>query len=96
MGASGVEALNILQRQTPDVIVSDIGLPQMSGYDVAQKIREQRSLDDVMLIALTGYGRAIDIANAKSAGFDAHITKPADVDVIEEILANRVQHWKAS
>ena len=94
--ADGMSAVSTIEREHPDIALVDIGLPQMSGYDVAQKIREQRSLDDVMLIALTGYGRAIDIANAKSAGFDAHITKPADVDVIEEILANRVQHWKAS
>ena len=49
-----------------------------------------------MLVALTGYGRAVDVQNVKAAGFDTHVTKPADVQVIEDILSNRIQHWKAS
>jgi CheY-like chemotaxis protein len=68
----------------------------MSGYDVARKIREKRSLDDVVLVALTGYGRDVDVKAAKDAGFNAHVTKPADAEVIEEIVSGRVQRWKAS
>jgi PAS domain S-box-containing protein len=94
--ADGSSAVRTIEREHPDIALIDIGLPQMSGYDVAQKIRQQRALDDVMLVALTGYGRAVDVQSAKTAGFDAHITKPADIDVIESVLSNRVQRWKAS
>jgi CheY-like chemotaxis protein/two-component sensor histidine kinase len=94
--ADGSSSVKTIEREHPDIALIDIGLPRMSGYEVAQKIREQHSLDDVMLVALTGYGRAVDIQAAKAAGFDAHITKPADIDVIQNILSNRVQCWKAS
>ena len=94
--ADGASAVSAIDREHPDIALIDIGLPRMSGYEVAQKIREQRSLDDVLLVALTGYGRDVDVKAAKAAGFDAHVTKPADVQVIEDILSNRVQRWKAS
>lgn len=54
------------------------------------------SRDDVVLVALTGYGRAADVQATKAAGFDSHVTKPADVQALQEILANGVQRQKAS
>jgi two-component system CheB/CheR fusion protein len=94
--ADGNSAVKAIEREHPDIALIDIGLPRMNGYEVAKKIREQRSLDDVVLVALTGYGRDVDVKAAKAAGFDAHITKPANVQVIEDILSSRVHRWKAS
>src|SRR5262249_6643764 len=85
--ADGGAALAAIEREHPDVALIDIGLPVMSGYEVARRVRENRRLDDVTLIALTGYGRDTDIQTAIAAGFDAHVTKPADSRIIDEILA---------
>ncbi len=92
-GASAVEAI---QREHPDVALIDIGLPVMSGYGVAKKIRENPNYDDIVLVALTGYGMDSDIQSAKEAGFDAHLTKPADAFLISEILTGRANRQKAS
>ena len=93
--SDGSAAVKSIEREHPDIALIDIGLPVMSGYDVARKIREQRSLDDIILVALTGYGRDSDVQATKAAGFDAHVTKPADVHALDDILA-RSQRQKAS
>ncbi|MFW7377558.1 MAG: response regulator [Oligoflexus sp.] len=68
----------------------DIGLPDgMDGYEFAQRIRQDPQLKDVLLIAVTGYASKDDKAKAESVGFDAHFAKPADFDLISEIVANR-------
>jgi two-component system CheB/CheR fusion protein len=86
--ADGLSAIELIVREKPDAALIDIGLPTMNGYEVAQRIRENKDLQDVMLIALTGYGAAADISAARSAGFDAHLIKPADLARIEELLAS--------
>src|SRR5262249_27237257 len=92
-GGSGVPAI---RREHPDIAFIDIGLPVMNGYEVARCVRQTRSLDDVVLVALTGYGRDSDVQAAIAAGFDAHVTKPADFQVIDEILARKTWRQKAS
>ena len=94
--ADGASAVTAIEREHPDVALVNIGLPVMSGYEVARRIRGNSLFDDVVLIALTGYGRDSDIAAAKSAGFDAHITKPADSHAIDEVLVRIVRRKKAS
>jgi len=94
--ADGGTGLAAIEQEYPDVALIDIGLPVMSGYEVARRVRENPRLDDVLLIALTGYGRDSDVATAKAAGFDAHVTKPADLHVIEEILSRKMPRRKAS
>jgi PAS domain S-box-containing protein len=94
--ADGASAVAAIEREHPDVALIDIGLPVMSGYDVARHIRQNHLLDDVVLVALTGYGRESDIESAKSAGFDAHLTKPAEAHAINEILSRRARQQKAS
>ena len=74
-GAAGVE---LIEKVKPDFALIDIGLPTMTGYEVAQQIRSNKDLKRIMLIALTGYGTAGDVSAAHSAGFDAHLVKPAD------------------
>jgi two-component system, chemotaxis family, CheB/CheR fusion protein len=95
-GTDGRSAVEAIEREHPDVALIDIGLPVMTGYDVARKIRENSVFDDVLLVALTGYGMDADVRAAKAAGFDAHITKPADAQLIDEVLARRNTRQKAS
>jgi CheY-like chemotaxis protein len=70
----------------PDLVLLDIGLPGMSGYDVARAMRQQPQLAGVKLVALTGWGAEDDRRRAKDAGFDHHLTKPVDLSVLEEML----------
>jgi CheY-like chemotaxis protein len=82
---SAKAALEYAASWRPDVILLDIGLPDMNGYEVAGRIRAAR--ESVQLIALTGYGQAEDIRRARSAGFDAHVIKPVDFEVMGRIIA---------
>lgn len=73
----------------PHVIVCDIGLPgDMDGYDIARKLRSEDQWQDVVLVALTGYGSPGNKNDAVEAGFDHHMTKPADVDALNELISN--------
>jgi two-component system CheB/CheR fusion protein len=83
----GPSAIDVITREKPDVAFIDIGLPAMNGYEVAQRIRDRPALDDVMLVALTGYGAPSDISAARAAGFDEHVIKPAELAKLERILA---------
>ena len=65
----------------------DIGLPGLNGYQVATRIREQAALQDVVLVALTGYGQESARQRSLGAGFDHHLTKPADLKKLNQILA---------
>ena len=71
----------------PDVVLLDIGLPGMDGYEVAQKMRELPGLRNIRLVAVTGYGRSDDRLRARDAGFDDHLTKPVEFAVLERTLA---------
>lgn len=75
---------------SPDLVLLDIGLPGMSGYDVARAMRAQPQLAGMTLVALTGWGAEDDRRRAKDAGFDHHLTKPVDLSVLEDML-RRVQ-----
>jgi PAS domain S-box-containing protein len=83
----GGAALEIALAFLPDVVLLDIGLPHMDGYEVARQIRQQPTLRGMMLVALTGYGRDSDREMSRAAGFDRHLVKPADFNRILEILA---------
>jgi CheY-like chemotaxis protein len=84
---SPVDALQRAVAFRPDVVLLDIGLPGMDGYEVAQKMRELPGLRDIRLIAVTGYGRSDDRIRARDAGFDDHLTKPVEYAVLERTLA---------
>lgn len=83
---TGEEAIARAPLFKPDVVLLDIGLPDMTGYDVARALRSDESFS-ATLVALTGYGQESDIQKASKAGFDHHLTKPAGLAEIEEILA---------
>jgi CheY-like chemotaxis protein len=85
---TGTAALEMALRDRPDVCILDIGMPGMSGYEVAQRIRSQSWGRDTVLLALTGWGQAEDVERAKAAGFNEHITKPVDPARLAELLAS--------
>jgi CheY-like chemotaxis protein len=86
--ADGAEALEKARVSPPDVAVVDIGLRGMDGHDVARRLRAAHG-EAIRLVAVTGYGQAEDIEQSRAAGFDAHVTKPVDVDALLRILPSR-------
>ena len=85
---SGAEALEAMQDFRPQVVLLDLGMPEMNGYEVAEAIRNNRRFDQPLLAALTGWGGQQDREQTRAAGFDLHLTKPVDLGVIEKILAS--------
>ncbi len=83
----GVEALQAAEKFRPDVILLDIGMPQMNGYAVAERIRERPWGKNVMLIAQTGWGQQEDVDRSRQAGFDFHLTKPTNFDALRKLLS---------
>jgi CheY-like chemotaxis protein len=83
---TGPKALEVAQAEQPDVILLDIGLPGMDGYEVARHLREQQGMDKVRLIAMTGYGQEADRQRSQGAGFDHHLVKPVDPARLQELL----------
>ena len=83
---SGAEALSVLGRQGADLVLCDLGLPGMSGYDLARVVRRDPALRTTPLVAVTGYGQPEDRQSSAEAGFDAHLTKPVDVEALNAVL----------
>jgi signal transduction histidine kinase/ActR/RegA family two-component response regulator len=83
---SGRDALELAEQHRPDVIILDIGMPDMSGHEVAQIIRTKPWGKDIFLLAVTGWGQASDVEKARVAGFDKHLTKPVDPNVIDQLI----------
>jgi signal transduction histidine kinase/ActR/RegA family two-component response regulator len=82
----GRDGLDAARKYQPNVIVCDIGLPGLDGYEVARRVRDESALTSCVLIAVTGYGDAGDRERARSAGFTYHITKPADPVRLAELI----------
>ncbi len=82
---TGRDALERMRRSHADVVLLDIGLPEMDGYEVARRIRAEHG--GLVLVAVTGYGQAADVQRAEDAGFDAHITKPVAFEDLQRVLA---------
>ena len=82
----GEEGVRLAEQERLDAYIIDIGLPRMDGFEVARRIRQMPAADRALLIALSGYGNADDKDRAAAAGFDHHMTKPADFEVLERLL----------
>ena len=82
----GLEAVDQTARLNPDLILLDIGLPKISGFEAARRIRKQANGNRPTLVALTGWGQDTDRQKSREAGFDAHIVKPVDVRVLANLL----------
>jgi CheY-like chemotaxis protein len=83
---SAAEALAISTRETPDIIISDIGMPDMNGYELLTSLRRLPGMEHVPALAITGYATEEDRARALAAGFTAHIAKPVDPDELFELV----------
>jgi CheY-like chemotaxis protein len=84
----GLEAIDVAASFRPDVILMDVGMPKLNGYDATRRIRETPHGRDIFIVALTGWGQTSDIARAKEAGCSAHLVKPADFAALDELLAS--------
>ncbi|KFI22737.1 chemotaxis protein CheB [Nitrosococcus oceani] len=82
----GNQTFNAVLKFHPEVVLLDIGLPDMDGYQVAQRLRQEPGLETLPLVALTGYGQKDDVQRAKAAGFNRHLLKPATIDTLQKLL----------
>ena len=89
MADSGEHAIPLIEVFHPDVVLLDIGMPGENGYQVAQRIRHMPNGDDLLLVALSGYGRAEELARSKEAGFDHHLVKPLNFTTLCDLLSER-------
>jgi two-component system CheB/CheR fusion protein len=87
VAADGVRGLELAAEFDPDVVICDIGLPGMDGYEVARAFRAREALRNKFLVALSGYAQQEDLQRARAAGFDRHLAKPTSLDKLEQLLA---------
>lgn len=87
MAADGQQALQAVESFRPDVVLLDIGLPGLDGYEVARRLRQRPAGRAALLVALTGYGQAADRQRGREAGFDEHLLKPVDPAQLAELVA---------
>jgi PAS domain S-box-containing protein len=90
MAHVGMAALEAAQEFRPQLAFLDIGMPVMDGYDTARSIRRLRGLENMRLVALTGWGAESDRRKSDEAGFDHHLTKPVELEVVQDLLAKLV------
>lgn len=88
VAVSGQVGLEILHENGFDLILCDIGMPGMNGYEFAQRVRSDTTIAGVYLVAVTGYGQTEDRARALNAGFNTHLVKPINLGDIEALLRN--------
>ena len=85
----GEEALAVFRDHRPEVVLLDIGLPDIDGYEVARRLRNGEGAAGVLLVALTGWGQSEDRQRSKEAGFDRHLTKPVEPAVLQSLFEKR-------
>lgn len=85
----GRAAAAVVEAFAPDAVLLDLGMPEVDGYRTAQLIRQTRGGQNLQLVAVTGWGQRSDRAKTAEAGFDAHLTKPASLEALQEILSRR-------
>jgi CheY-like chemotaxis protein len=84
----GPAAVEIAQGYRPEVVLLDIGLPGMDGYEVARRLRGVPETREALLVAVTGYGQESDRARSREAGFDHHLVKPVDLDGLRRLIGS--------
>ncbi len=85
--SNGTGALSVAPAFKPEVVLLDIGLPSMDGYEVARRLRRLPGIETCLLIAFTGRGHEEDVRRCKEAGIDCHLLKPVEPSVLREVLA---------
>jgi two-component system, chemotaxis family, CheB/CheR fusion protein len=93
---SGEEALCLAVKFDFDVVISDISMPMMDGFEFVRRLRSMPGKEDIRVVALTGFGRLEDIEQARNEGFVAHLTKPLDVETLLAFLGNIVENSEGS
>jgi PAS domain S-box-containing protein len=88
----GLSALELARRMHPQVVLLDIGLPGIDGYEIARRCRNEKHFEQTMLVAMTGYGQEEDLRLSREAGFHAHLVKPVKLDDLRLLLD---QHWES-
>jgi CheY-like chemotaxis protein len=83
----GPSAMEEVRCRRPEIVLLDIGLPGMDGYEVAQSIRRLPGMDELVLIALSGYAQDEDRRRSREAGFNYHLTKPVDTDALGQLIS---------
>jgi two-component system CheB/CheR fusion protein len=86
--STGTSALEVLHGFAPDIAILDVGLPEMDGFELARRIRQDPEHAHTILIAVTGYGRASDHAASREVGFDGHLVKPVDTNNLLSLLGS--------
>jgi CheY-like chemotaxis protein len=84
----GETALESAERFQPDAILLDLGMPRLNGYEVCERIRGTSWGQSILIVAQTGWGQAQDRARTLEAGFDAHLTKPIDCELVQQMLVD--------
>ena len=87
VASDGQQGFEISEEFRPEVVLMDIGMPRLNGYEAARLIRQQEWGKHITLIALTGSGQEEDRQKSRQAGFDHHLTKPAEPDALKKLLA---------
>jgi CheY-like chemotaxis protein len=88
--ASGAEALAMIEQEKPELILSDISMPEMTGYELAEEIRRRPEWNDIALVAVTGYGQESDTKLTREAGFNSHVVKPISIQILERLLLTSI------
>jgi CheY-like chemotaxis protein len=83
----GLSALATVSEFKPEIGLFDIGLPSMNGYELARRVRQDAAIPEIYLVAVTGWGQEEDRRRARASGFDAHLTKPADPEELQRLIA---------
>jgi len=93
---SAATALEMVRVERPEVVIADIAMPHMDGYELARRLRREPGLEHLLLVALTGYGQQRDQRQAIEAGFDHHLVKPASAEVLRDLLASLTRGFEAA
>jgi CheY-like chemotaxis protein len=92
--SDGPAAVSVARTYHPDVVLLDIGLPGMNGYEVARHLRQETGHTRPVIAAITGYGQTEDRRRAEEAGFDYHILKPIDPNALRVVFQDAALRWR--
>ena len=84
--ADGRTALDVARAFRPEVVLLDLGMPLLDGYQVARRLRKTPGLEGTVLIAATAYSQPLDVVSTREAGFDHHLGKPFDLDLLQRLI----------
>ena len=84
--ADGRTALDVARAFRPEVVLLDLGMPLLDGYQVARRLRKTPGLEGMLLIAATAYAQPLDVVSTREAGFDHHLGKPFDLDLLQRLI----------